>query len=522
MKNKITLGLVAASFTALTMFSGCSADGTEDSADSSSSSSSFSMIAADGYIVKLNAAATMTCGNMVYSTDTNVMTNNGVLVFNGLSSATGCSISVPRDAIVDTNGDNVYTSADENNTLNYEMRADGEDTIISQFTTLVQDFITQGKSAEATALRAVVKDFNPVASIIGAASDNNATRAKSIQLMVLGEAIKVIKKTGASSAATTELNATSTLSLIENNSTVPNIAAITASVTTPSVQTAIDSKCEIIATVVDALKDIVDSTPNQTTDITQVIIAISDGGATATDALNSATTDADGDPVVFDATGTDLNTTTLDANISAAVTELETAVTSTPALLTLGSTLKLGNLSIGLSSTGTFTSDVDVSSTSTLADFSSIVLPGATITKSFVDQNITLSAHIVNAADSSDEVNATFGDNLNYLVLIAGDNDVSAKVRIPGSAPIILTDTINGAEPSEYTGTFGTTQTNEDLSFDACTAINGCTGNDAVTAMNDHLKVAGKTYNVTISISGINPAELATNYTTITGTITTK
>ena len=518
MKKGLRSSILAASLASMTVMTGCS-----DSDSIAAIAKSFSITAVDGYIVKIITPATATCGTTVYSTDANTTVTLGELVFKGIGSKIGCQISVPADAIIDSDGDNKFTTADENNSIGYEMKADGNDTYVTQFTTLVQDYITAGDTTSANNLKAIIKDFNPVVSIADAAvsgtADQNASRAKAIQLMVLGEAIKTMKKSGAPASAMAKLDTATTITAITNKSTDVNVTAMTASLPA-TFKAAAKAKAAVIKTVAVALKTMKDN--NTTNDVAKFIISISDGGKSVTAAL-SAASDLNSTQI---AAVSDINTTALDTSVTAAKTLVTTATNNAPALVTLGGTLKIGDVSIALPGNGKFgTVEIDVSSSSKLADFSKIELPSITTTKGFTTQNVTLMAMATNSADSTDYAKITIGKNdsgaAQGMTLMPNDTNTSVKLSMVG-APIVVSLVKNGATATTFSTT-SNTLTNTDFKFDICTLV-GCTNegnNSTISDLESFLQVPGKTYDINITITH-SDNNVTFNYTEITGKITTK
>jgi len=484
---------------------------------------SFSITAVDGYIVKIITPATATCGATIYSTDANATVTLGLLKFNGIDDKTGCRISVPSDAIIDSNGDNIYTSADENNSIGYEMKADGNDTYVTQFTTLVQDYITAGDTTKASNLKAVVKDYNPVASISDATSDDNTSRAKAIQLMVLGEAIKTMKKAGALASSMIQLDTTTTLTAITNNSTDVNVTAMIASLPA-TFKAAAKAKADVIKTVAVALKTMKENATTKDIDFAKFIISVSDGGKSITDAIKEAS-DLNTTQI---AAISDINTTLLDLDVTTATT---LAQPNAPALVALGSILKIGDVTIVLPANGNFgTVEIDVNSSSKLANFSKIELLPVTTSKGFQTQKVTLIATATNSEDATNYAQIIIGKDSSGeatgLTLLPNDTNTSVTLSMVG-APIVVTLAKIGSSPTTYS-TSSNTLVNTDFTFDICSIV-GCTNNNSViNDLENFLKIPAKTYDINITITSENTDTSVTdqnvtyNYKTIIGKITTK
>lgn len=501
MKNKITLGVVAASFTALSMLSGCSAYGTAESTDSNETIS-FSITAVDGYVIKTVDPITMTCGQTVYTANDTIGAS-GKVTFPALATAptADCLINIPAATIIDNDNDGIYDAA-KDTSLGFAIKASGDDSVVSQLTTQVLDLVDANEPAKAAALKALVKDFNPVA-----ATTTAATNSQTANLVILGEALKTMKKTGASAVEMVKVDTS-----VVTSATAGSIIDVQTLLTDidPTIKSAVVKTTNVMVDLIADVTAIVAANP--TVDITKLFVAVSDGGETATEALTAATTEA------IDLTGTAI--TTIDNKIDAAKAE----VALLPAYLTLGTTMNLGDLNVTLSDTGTFAAEVDVNTASTLTDFSKITLPSVTLSKGFSTQSFYLTTTITNKADSGDTVVAMLGDANDPLQLDASDDNQSVKVTIPLGTPMTVNTSVNGV--TDTYGPIGTSdvKVNEDLSFDVCGVID-CE-NSAISALNNHLQVAGKSYDVNITLVPTDStnfdANLTLDYFSVTGVITTK
>jgi len=522
MKQGLKLSIVTAGLIALGTFAGCSSsDGGTPPPDS------LGLVGADGFIVKLMSPAKVTCGANVYNTDTNVTTPQGVMVFNGIKTLTAdCKIETPANAIMDQDGDGVYTVAgdgkdtDGNNTVGFIMRADGNDTVVSHLTTMVQDLIATGDTAKANKLRPLTRSYNPVTAINDAATtgtaDQNATRAKAIQLLTLGEAIKTMKKAGATVANIATIDVDTMITNIESNSTTADVTTMLASVPI-TLKTAATDKAVAQQTLLTTLASIKAS--GQTVDLVKYAVSVSDGGQTATTAINAATTGT------FDETKVaDLNLTTLDSSINTANTSLTTAVSSAPALISLGDTLTIGSISAKIVD-GKFDVEVPVATDSNLSNYSKIEMLGSTISKGFSAQTgVSLKIQITNKADANDMVTMQIGG----ITLSSNETNTTVTTAIADGAPISVTEAINGASTTAYTTVKGPL-TNTDFSFDLKTVVG--TNNDVtayIEKFNKYFQNAGKVYDVSLSLMGTNATQVTSDYLqdnntthTITGKVTT-
>jgi len=507
MKNQTLISSVTILFVAMVALTGCS-----NNNDTSITPNTFSVTASDGYIVKLNSPAVTACQDgKTY--ETRVVGEKGLLTFSGLTDYDGCFVSVPRDAIVDSDGDNVYTLADENNFIGYEMTAvSSEHVIVSQFSTMIVDLIKQGKTAEAEALNNLTKNVDLVEEIKNATSSDNAIRSKAIQLIALGEIIKTAKKIGIPSAQMVKINTAVTLSAIKGEILEVDTRAIASSLP-DATKAAVIAQADVITSIATSLQNISENVSDK--DIKKLMISISDGGLHVTDAFAAITANFKGGDTGFDVKRAD-------ADLRAARTQIDAAVTATPAHLTLGPVLVLGDLSVALSLQGTFELTLDVDENINLVDFSKVTLPKATITKGFPTQNIGLMSTVTDADNTDNIIEFEFANETNDILLDAGENNVSVKITVPAGSFAYIDDSVSG---ETYSTDTEITQVNTDLEFDACTAIGGCE-NNLIDGLNDYLRVPGKKYYITIKISGFNnnispDGKLTVDYTTITGTVRT-
>jgi hypothetical protein len=515
--SKVTAAAVLGSV----ILTGCGAFGSGDAATTTPPPAVETTVnAADGYVINLNGhKATAFCSdtNMTYeSTEDQNVSNNGKLTFAGVTLTDQCTITVGADAYIDVNNNGSFDANDTQ--IGFDLKAPGDAEYVSQLTTLVvamieeaQDLNTTAKAAklvEAATLKTAVKSFNPVTAATSVAtSTDSAVKLKAQKLMMLGEVLKTAMK----SATKTQLSKISTATFTDTTTALASVDVNTTLASTGMDSTtlsAVTTKAAAIKSVVEIL-DKIDTTK---IDVNTLVTNMSDGGASLSTALVSSaqtgvTVDANS-TASFVKSGQDVNVTAIDTAVNTATA----AVASTPAKLSLGSSLTVGSEVISLNS-GKFTHTVDTNASTTIANFYNIALSSATLSKD------------INATDSV-SLTVTIKDNNNNQVSLSLPTvDLSSvskvlKVEIPANSDVIITSSGLDALSRNASASITSKMTNTDLSFDVSSILNNLSTTniaDEITALNNYLSTAN-VYDVNLTIGGLD--NFTADYTTITGTIT--
>jgi len=161
---------------------------------------------ADGYIVKLSTPATAKCYNSdfssvigTYNSDMTVGAN-GKLIFNGITLNDHCSVTIHAGATIDSNNNGQIDADDK--TLAFDMKSIGDTTYISPLTTLM--YIKNEQGEDITSLKAMVKDFDPVASVSKVNSMSGTSKTEAQKLLALMEVLKTALSESNGSVATIE------------------------------------------------------------------------------------------------------------------------------------------------------------------------------------------------------------------------------------------------------------------------------------------------------------------------------
>jgi hypothetical protein len=479
-----------------------------------------SFTAADGYVINLNGnKATAICDNdNIYSSIEDQNLTLGKINFENTLTA-DCTISVGSDAYIDVNDNGIFDSSDTQ--IGYELKAPGDAKVVSQLTSLVVAKKEKAKTltgdektaleAEIASLATAVNDYNPVeAATTIAAGGTNADKYK--KLAVLAEVLKTSLKAGSVSDSvgintSTYSDTTTTIETLNVANTLP--ATITNN-------TALNSAVTTKATAITSVVKILDQIDTTKIDVKKLLVNVSDGDKTLTEALTSSTQAGASitttDVTTFIKSGSTTVTNASITSIDTAATDANSAVASAPAKLTLGNTLKIGTKNVTMTN-AKFTTSI---ASANITSFYDVTLPTAVITKSFTEDDVNISVTI---ADNNEN---------QVSISIAGakiaPNGSSVKVTIPSGATITATQTglsaLNAIIGESATATTTSELLNEDLRFNV-NSILGVLGSNqipnAITALNNYLSTAG-TYTMTIELSGLD--NLATDYTKVTGTVT--
>ena len=298
MNKNLKLSVVTSVLLSMSIFSGCGGGG------GSASAVSTNIQAADGYIVDLNGtAATALCGTTTYKSNLTVGTA-GKLTFPDVPLTGDCTVTVAKNAFIDSNNDGIFDPADKQ--VGFAMKSTGDAKYVSPLTTLVVAQKAQGK--DVTALKALVNNLDPVAAASSVATATDPAEKLKIQkLMVLSEVLKtslgtasVSESTVADINTTTYTDVTTDLDTLDVNATLP---------------TAIQSKTVVSkkANAIKAVVKILDKIDTSKVDVDTLVVSMSDGDQNLSTALTSSKQDG----VTLDATN--LNTFTKDGTISSNV-----------------------------------------------------------------------------------------------------------------------------------------------------------------------------------------------------------
>ena len=515
---KIRTSIIAASIAAAGMFSGCS--------DSSLGSQTFgvNLTAVDGYVVKLNSAASASCTSaalgdtkMFYSA-AGINTPNGVIPFAIQETYTNCAFNVPSDAILDSDGDKVYTTADTKQVgfamvRNANVSTEGETVLATPLTTFIAAKQAAGDTVDATFV-AAANAFNVMESFTVLQDTTNANFADTMQLATFQNAITTVLQTTANSEAFLAIDESKVVEDMLNDDPTPRVTPMFAGLTILDADAPATFKASVDVTV--SILETFDNiaSTGEAVNFIELYTKVIDEKVDFSTAL-----DASADTGTFTDTTVIATVTGIEADITTAADDLLAFKNSLPAYMTLGDTLRLGTTDILLTN-GTFDATINVSSLTTIEDFSAVVLPSAAIDKSFGDQNIYLETTITNKLDSTDVTTISLGTVGLPMTLAPNEANTSVAITIPSGTPASVVSYVDGAMTVEFLSSSSSEKTHTDLAFDTCTAIDGCTSS-TLAPINTYLQTEGKSYDVNITVYGIDDTNLSMSQTSIAGTITT-
>jgi hypothetical protein len=142
-------------------------------------------IAADGYIIELSSPAVAVCSSGTYNSLTGSIIK-GKLTFNGVALDNSCIVTIPKGSKIDSNNNGVADADDK--IMAFDMKSIGDTAYISPLTTLMVAKKENGE--DITALKAMVKDFDPVASFSSVDSMSGTTQTEVQKLLTLMEILK--------------------------------------------------------------------------------------------------------------------------------------------------------------------------------------------------------------------------------------------------------------------------------------------------------------------------------------------
>ncbi|HHH51580.1 MAG TPA: hypothetical protein ENK76_04345, partial [Campylobacterales bacterium] len=172
----------------------------EDSNSSSSSDSDGSSPSqqkteknvADGYIIKLITPASAYCSSnsQTYQSSLDVGAK-GLITFNNIALSSDCKITIPSNAIIDSDNDGNYNQ-ELDKPLGFPMQSYANTQYISPLTTLVIEKKLRGENTDA--LEDMVKDFDPVIAGTTILSKTGEEKNKIQKLIILMETVKNAKR----------------------------------------------------------------------------------------------------------------------------------------------------------------------------------------------------------------------------------------------------------------------------------------------------------------------------------------
>ncbi len=443
---------------------------------SSSSGGSAGVKAADGYIIPNDKNASKVtyvhAGSVVGK-----YLSKGSWTFPG---ATGdYNITVDHTAVVDVDMNDEYNvSVDKQ--LGFQMIAPKDSLVVSQLTTIA---LKTGN----TALLEKAKTFDPVAKLSNITDDNT------LKLLKLGELAKAVLKY----APYTDLK-TVFKDVNVSDLNITSIQTTAIAILPNKVQPFIKAKISAL----DAIKKAVESGDIKASDVAKVVVRVSDGGQTLTDALKNA----------------DINTSDINETILQDMTNLDIDLNSAnlPAVLAI-SKVKVGDETLTLNG-NKFTADINTTGKK-LADYYSISFPDVSIDKGFNPQTVNATLDI---KTGNKEVNLT----INGAQISPNDDNTSVEVSLPTASQVTV-EQVNIAGLQSIVGIKSEGYTDnplemKDLSFNVNTVLKalGTTSKitQAINKLNDYLQKE-KSYTVTISFSGLDTDKIVVPATTFIGTI---
>ena len=503
MKKNIVLSLATCAILATgTLFVGCGSS-------SSSSGTTTSGPVVNSYLVNLPSSATDEAGHISLFNEANRSygtIGNGAVIYDDNNKTTGKIkfndaitgiITVPADAIIDSNGNGKYDKDDK--PVGFVMKGKYDSPITPLSTYAVETNTRLPKSLNVDPIEAL-NSGNP-APFLAEHAIINAIKLKQGNIGVLKDLNVNAKGTVTSS----DTNLTSALAV----SDPVNIAAV---------KVLLEKKKTDVATLIKVAE--VDGNLTST-----VQDAIKDNNLTA-DVVTTYNADKADNAV-------DINESKYNSTVNflkEAETNTTKAIKNLPAKLLIGS-IKLGDEVVTLDDNNTFTKTIDTTDKN-ITDFYDVSF-GASVTKGFEPiQNVGMTVKITDKTDTTKCVSLSVeGANISPT-----DDNKSVIVTLPASSRVtVIQNGISGLEDimtsgAPYVGNTNKELTMSDLGFNINTVLNSLNSNkipEAIAKLNDYISKP-RTYTVDINITGVkttddsttSKTDLVTDYLNYTGTVT--
>ncbi len=277
------------SFAAALALTGCQTDGcnlndTQSGSGNSDNTKSAKVRASDAYVVSLQSAATIKVGSQEFKTTS--VEENGTVVFKGIPkdlNLSNATVYIPKDAIVDTDGDGVLSEKDQ--IIRMPLKAKGIEGVANPLATLALEH-------NDTEAYEKFKNFDPVKAKIDLIKNPDNDKVKA--LVAISDAVALlVKEAKGKDKNVTEIMQKIKLALVkdiaEKNETASDVQEAVIDTIDDAAQEAGVSEDNITKKVADVLKviDTVHETiANEDSNITAhqavaAVIAVSDADANA-------------------------------------------------------------------------------------------------------------------------------------------------------------------------------------------------------------------------------------------------
>ena len=500
MKKNIVLSLATCAILASgSLFVGCGSS-------SSQSGSKVTKPVVNSYLVNLPSPAKDEKGQLSnYDANKTKISKNAV-VYNGNKTtgkiifpkiATGI-ITVPPDAIIDSNGNGYYDVNDS--AVGFVMKGNYDSPITPLSTYAVETNTTLPKSLNVDPIEALNRG-NP-APFLAEHAIINAIKLKQGNIGVLKD-----------------LNITDTGEVNTSDTALIDALAVSNPVNIAAVKVLLEKKKTDVATLIKVAE--VDGNITKT-----VQDAIKDNNLTA-DVVTTYNADKADNAVHINES--DYNTTV--NTLISAEDNVTTAIKNLPAKLLIGS-IKLGDEVVTLDDNNTFTKTIDTTDKN-ITDFYDVSF-GASVTKGFepIQNVVGMTVKITDKTDTNKSVSLKVeGANISPT-----DDNKSVIVTLPASSRVtVIQNGISGLEDimtsgAPYIGNTNKKLTMSDLGFNINTVLNSLNSDkipEAIAKLNDYISKP-RTYTVDITITGVkttddsttSKTDLVTDYLNYTGTVT--
>ena len=423
----------------------------------------------NSYLVKLISPAQDESGQ----TSTKVIYDNGKTTGRvQFSKVITGVITVPKDAIIDSNANYKFDASDK--PVGFDLKGKATDAAITPLTTLaVEKNVTLPASLQG----------DPIAKL--KAGDPTAYLAEQA-------IIKAVQAKGYDPTALKDINVTSDGALTTDSTdlTVKQALDIASPAAIAVVKAAITAKELNVTEVVQKAEE--------GTLIQDAVQKVIENNITVSDVNESALQD--------------LNTT---------AEAIKTHIDSLPPKLLVGG-LTVGGTSVTLDTNNSFSVTVNTTGKS-VTDFYDVSF-GAAVTKTFTPiTGVGVTVQITDTENSSNSVSLT----IQGATISPSTEGNSVVVSLPVGSTIAVTQTGLPALESVIGASASTTTTKaltmDDLGFNAQTLLNALPSNnkiaEAIAALNTYI-AKPRTYNVTISFTGVNGNALDVDATSYSGTVT--
>lgn len=264
----------------------------------------------DGYIIHLYSPAQAICadGNSYQSSLT--VWEKGKVLFDGVSLAPDCNITVAKNsAVIDSNNNGIFDAQDKQ--LTFDMEAPANATFISPLTTLLLAKKRNGE--DITLFENMIKDFDTVESAENSLKNTGIEKTKVQKLIVLTE---ILKRAMQESVSIQDIDLSTVISTTSNEDIETFDINPLISSFPENTKADIFTKADTMKNVVSMLGDINDSKIS----LNSLLVNISDGGKNITASLRESVKSG----IALDQNSTINDAVKSSTNASSVITRLNT------------------------------------------------------------------------------------------------------------------------------------------------------------------------------------------------------